>query len=333
MSESKKIRHHRFDESVARRIRQLYRLDNYHGVLALLGGYIAIALCILLAEQFGWIAYVFAVLIIGSRQRALATLTHEAAHGTLAKDHRLNRVLGTYFSGYLLFMLFHSYRKSHIDSHHGNFGDVQKDSDYIYMLENGVYDRSSRSAYVWNLLISPLLLLKLPSYVSYLVRDRLLALNDKKGRAELLRVVAFWIALLVAIGTAGLLTEFLLYWIIPFFTAYQILGWYIELSEHAPMMDARLDVHMSRNRNSHWCEWALTGLHGESFHLAHHLWPRVPFWRMTELNAILRDDPVYRAQDDACGGIVISSNGAPTVLATLWDRAGQPATDVDGAAA
>ena len=74
---------------------------------------------------------------------------------------------------------------------------------------------------------------------------------------------------------------------------------------------------MSRNRNSHWLERALTGIHGESYHLAHHLWARVPFWKMRELNDILRQDDEYRAHDDRCGGILLSSNGAPSVVELL----------------
>lgn len=115
----------------------------------------------------------------------------------------------------------------------------------------------------------------------------------------------------------------LFFWIVPFLTTFQILGWFIELAEHAPYMNNRLDVHMTRNRHSHWFEQFLTGIHGEAYHLAHHLRPRVPFWKMAELHRILLRDPDYRQWDSQCGGIFLSENGAPSVISLLIEQCRQ----------
>ncbi len=311
------MRRHRFDPELVKRVRGLYALDNYHGILALLSDYVVIAASIYACIAFGWIAYPFAVIVIGSRQRALATITHEASHGTLTKNHRLNNFLGSYMSGYLIGMLFDAYKQSHVQSHHAQFGSEHDDADYRYMLDMGVYEQCSQRKYNWNILVKPLFLLNVPKYLGFLVRDRLLAISSEEGAREGIRLLLFWAVLLTVIIQSGFFMEFVLYWLVPFLTAFQVLGWYIELSEHAPMMNTKLDIHMSRNRNSHWLERALTGLHGESYHLAHHLWARVPFWKMGELNAILREDPAYRAHDDRCGGILLSNNGAPSVVSLM----------------
>ena len=45
---------------------------------------------------------------------------------------------------------------------------------------------------------------------------------------------------------------------------------------------------------------------GEGFHLVHHLFPRTPMWRLREVDAILRRDPVYAALPrlgDPLGGL------------------------------
>ena len=317
MAKTGRYQRYKFNEKTIEQARALYGLDNYHGILALGLDYALIAACIGACVVLGWMAYPFAVLIIGSRQRALATITHEASHGTVARNRRLNNVLGSYFSGYLVGILFQAYQASHVQSHHGHFGDGENDADYKYMRDMGVYDRCSQWRYTWNILIKPLLMLRLPSYLGYLVRDRLLAAKSVEGRREAIRFIAFWSVLLGTILSFGFGWAFLLYWVVPFLTSYQILGWYIELSEHAPMMDARLDIHMSRNRNSHWLERLLTGMHGENYHLAHHLWPRVPFWKMRQLNDVLRQDAAYKAHDDACGGILLSNNGAQSVVSVL----------------
>ncbi|MGI9512302.1 MAG: hypothetical protein ACR2OL_05325, partial [Anderseniella sp.] len=98
------IDRHRFSREVIDGVRSLYPLDNYHGVLAVLQNLVIVAAAITLAEYFGWAMYVLAIIVIGSRQRALATLTHEAAHGTLARNKVLNNLLGTIFSGYAVAM-------------------------------------------------------------------------------------------------------------------------------------------------------------------------------------------------------------------------------------
>lgn len=311
------IHRHKFSREITDGVRALYHLDNLHGPLAVLQNFLIIAAAVMLAEYAGWIMYLPAMLVIGSRQRALATLTHEAAHGTLARNKTLNNVLGTVFSGYAVAMLLRTYKDSHVRDHHGKFGDPEADCDFRYMINQGVYARSGGWKYIWHVIISPALLLKVPAYIMYLARDRFVSADGSNGHREVALFAVFWLAILagsIATGVSGLLFW---YWIVPFLSAYQVIGWYIELAEHAPLMEQGKDIHMSRNRNSHWIEHMFTGMHGESFHLAHHLFPRVPFWRMKELNKLLRQDAVYRARDDACGGIFLSSNAAPSLVVQL----------------
>ncbi len=308
---------HKFSREIIDGVRALYPLDNMHGPLAFLQNFLIIATAVILAEQVGWIMYLPAIVLIGSRQRALATLAHEAAHGTLARNKTLNNVLGTVFSGYTVAILLRTYKKTHVRDHHGSFGDPEADCDFRYMIEQGVYGQSRGWRYIWHIIVSPVFLLKVPAYIVYLARDRFGFGNDRNDPREVALFAVFWLTILassIAAGVSGLLFW---YWIVPFFSTYQIIGWYIELAEHAPLMERGKDIHMSRNRNSHWLERVFTGMHGESFHLAHHLFPRVPFWRMNELNQLLRHDAVYRACDDECGGIFWSSNDAPSLVVQL----------------
>lgn len=314
---------HRFDPSVIMRIRTLYRLDNWHAIAALALDYTIIATAMLAVHVIGWPAYPFAVVVIGARQRALSTIVHEAAHGTLARSKALTRLLSTVGSGYLVFTTPDAYKASHVTYHHGRFGDPMLDTDFRYMLDMGVYRIGSRKAYVWRTIVKPLLLGNVPSYIAYLAKARTLSLASGNGRLEAAMLCAFW-AIVIAVAVAmGQLTNLLLFWIVPFLTTFQVIGWFIELAEHAPLMHNRSDLHMTRNRHSHWLEQFLTGMHGENYHLAHHLQPRVPFWRMGELHRILLHDPHYRQWDSQCGGIFLSENSAPSVMTLLSLRCNQ----------
>jgi fatty acid desaturase len=311
------IEKHRFSREIINGVRSLYSLDNGHGALAVLQNLLIIATAVMLGEYVGWAVYLPVIILIGSRQRAMATLTHEAAHGTLARNKTLNDMLGTIFSGYTVAILLRTYKDSHVRDHHGSFGDPEADCDFRYMIKQGVYGQSRGWKYIWHVIVSPALLLKVPAYIMYLARDRFVFGNDKNDRYEVALFAVFWITIFASSIAAGVFDLLFWYWIVPFFSTYQIVGWYIELAEHAPLMERGKDIHMSRNRNSHWVEGLFTGMHGESFHLAHHLFPRVPFWRMSELNQLLRQDAVYRASDDACGGIFLSSNDAPSLVVQL----------------
>lgn len=311
------IDRHRFSREITDEVRSLYALDNSHGILAVLQNLLIVSAAVILAEYVGWTLYLPAIILIGSRQRAMATLTHEAAHGTLARNKTLNDILGTVFSGYTVAILLRTYKDSHVRDHHGCFGDPEADCDFRYMIEQGVYGPSRGWRYIWHIIVSPALLLKVPAYIMYLARHRFVFGNDKTDHHEVALFAVFWFTVLASSIATGVFGLLFWYWFVPFFSIFQIIGWYIELAEHAPLMERGKDIHMSRNRNSHWVERLFTGMHGESFHLAHHLFPRVPFWRMNELNQLLRQDAVYRTIDDSYGGIFLSSNDAPSLVVQL----------------
>ncbi|HSX64989.1 MAG TPA: fatty acid desaturase, partial [Pseudoxanthomonas sp.] len=159
-------RKHKFDSRILAEIEPLCRLDNWHAPAAVIADFAVIAAAIAATQVLGWIVYPISVIVIGSRQRALSTMVHEAAHGTLARSKLFAGVIATVFSGYLIFSTLSAYRASHVAGHHGRFGDPELDADYKYMLDKGVYDMSNKKAYVWKIFLKPLFLGNVPSYVA-----------------------------------------------------------------------------------------------------------------------------------------------------------------------
>lgn len=294
---------YKFSQDIKREVTQLCVLNNHSGFLAIGLDFLVIAAAVLLAEANSYF-YPVAFLIIGSRQRALATILHESAHGTLAKNKLMNRILGTYLSGYLIFQTWDSYKKSHVQKHHHKLGQATVDPDYKYYLDSGVYDDQTRNRFIWHYLAKPLLFLNVFSSLHYLVKNRLLS---KGCRKELLPMILS-LACLACLG--GILVNeqfFIIYWIIPFFTSFQMFTWFIELAEHYPMVKtATNDISATRNRFSHAIEHFFTGMHNEHFHLVHHLFPGVPFWRMKQAHQILLRDDKYARINAESGGIFLS---------------------------
>lgn len=305
---------HRFSKEIKDQIKKLYLYDNYHGPFALLQNLFWIILAIYLGESSPWLLPL-SILLIGSRQRALATLLHEAAHGALCRSKRLEKFLGTWCSGYLIFQGWASYKRSHTLDHHHKLGDPERDPDYQYYRQSGVFEARSTFRFALAHLIKPLLFLGAPESLRYLLVNRLIRSPSKR---ELLAVLVCQGVLAVCLTLPFGAKGYLLYWLLPYLTAFQALTWFIELAEHYPMIaEAKSDLQATRNRFSHPIEHFFTAMHGEHFHLIHHLFPAIPYWNLKKAHRILLCDAAYATTNAGFGGIFISSNFAPSMWADI----------------
>lgn len=164
----------KFNDDLIEELNQLSDLNNYRGIIAVASDWIVIFAIIVLSLYFdNVLLYILAVVIIGTRQRALATILHESAHRVLAKNTKINDVLGKYFSGYFIFQTFQKYAKSHVILHHNYLGKKNKDPDYDYYIESNLFEEATKRRFVKKHLILPLFFSKTPSFVNYLLKNRL----------------------------------------------------------------------------------------------------------------------------------------------------------------
>jgi fatty acid desaturase len=304
---------YKFSRQIVQQIKPLTQLDNWHGLLALLEDYSIIIVSIFCTCRLSWWFYPIALLTIGSRQRALATILHESAHQTLAKNKWLNLILGTFCSGYLIFQQSAAYKESHCLNHHCHLGNPDRDPDLKFYLSSGLYKPLNKQEFIIEHIWKPLLLLRLPNYIFYLVRYRLLPANNR-GR-EYLILLSYWSLIIAVAVWLGVWDKLIIFWFIPYLTTFQILGWFIELSEHYPLLgNSTIDIYLSRNRFSPWYEAFFTSMHRENFHLNHHLFPSIPFWNMDKLHKILLIDATYRACNGVTGGIFFNRKNCRSIL-------------------
>lgn len=296
----------RLSNQVNVQLNQLSKCDNYHGIFALLIDWGFIILAFLISNHISFYFYPLSLLLIGSRQRALATLLHEATHNCIAKNRYLNYAIGTFFSGYWIFQSFNAYKQSHIEGHHGSLGDKSKDPDYQYYLSQGLYKGINQKQFLRTYVLLPLFCLKAIPYVQYLFKERLISFY--KFRKEAVLFLLFWIATYSLLFRFQLFHLFLLYWIIPYLTVFVIIGHFIEIAEHFPLVgNSDHPIEMTRNRFSHWLEAFFLSIHNENYHLTHHLRPKIPFWNLKKAHDILMQDPMYSKVNNNFGGIFLSS--------------------------
>ena len=140
------------DEQISK-LKILNSKDNFHGFIAIIID-IAWILSAIYLSYFSPFFYPLTILIIGSRQRALASLLHEAAHTTLFKSRILNITIGRVLCGWTILQSYGTYRITHVLNHHPKIGNDSIDPDLVYMLEQGVYKSQSRSDFLKNYFIS-----------------------------------------------------------------------------------------------------------------------------------------------------------------------------------
>ncbi|MGH3939872.1 MAG: fatty acid desaturase [Pseudonocardiaceae bacterium] len=303
---------HRFAPEIIQAVRAASRLDNWHGPLEVVEHWFWIAFwCAASVLAFDnlplWASipvYLVAVFFIGGRQRGIAGVLHMATHRAFMANHRIGSVIGAVFGGYPVLQSFTGYRASHLGNHHGRLGDPELDPDYQQYKDNGLCGDNLGRVALRRYLLRVVGPRATASYIIYLLRHRIMT-KDERVSERWLRMVLLAAVLLWAV-LGGWWLWLILLWFVPLVTTQVWIGAVAELMEHFPLIEnaPRVDIYMSWNRKCGLLTRFLLGeKDGEGFHLAHHLFPRTPMWRLRQVDEILHRDPVY-ASLPRLGGVL-----------------------------
>lgn len=130
--------------------------------------------------------------------------------------------------------------------------------------------------------------------------------NDRRILRDYLLFIGFWSVLSAVLTVTKQWYHFLLFWVLPYLTSFQVVNWFCELGEHYPKLaQSNIDLFMSRNRLGPWWEKFMFGMHNEHLHLEHHLNPAIPFWNLPKARKIRLEDPTYAVIDENTGGLFV----------------------------
>jgi len=221
---------------------------------------------------------------------AAFTPGHEAAHWNIAGRHSrfrwLNEACG-WISMAIMFDNFAVLRAAHMQ-HHAHTNDPEKDPDYF------VPDSSA-----FRVLVRSFVLFS--GYLRDYVADTKRKPNGRRRRLGALCFSGGLVAIAIGLGAAGYLREVLALWVLPAPAAFLILALVFDYLPHRP--------HRSVERYTNTKIILFPGLNtlllGQNYHLIHHLYPAVPFYRM---GACFRD---VRSNLVAHGAPIVDLTGAP----------------------
>lgn len=256
---------------------------------------IAAAIAVCLTWPHWWV-WVLGALLIGTRQHGLAVLAHDGAHYLVARSHFWNDVLTNLLSTYWLAFPIQGYRTSHVKHHR-----------YLETPDDPTKVSVDRYPAEWNFPMPP------RQFIVMFARD----LTLLSHRAELTLLNYLWevpgkraphvvgIVLLHSIVTAvaawsGHLGAYVCLWLVPLCTVTIACYRLRSVAEHTVGPQSERYSHnvvdslrTTRTTTGSALSQFLLNPHNISYHIEHHMFPSVPAFRLRDLHATLRENPVY----------------------------------------
>ncbi len=241
-----------------------------------------VAAAALVVTQLGLMAVPAGLLLIGSRQRALGNILHDASHFSLARRHDVNDWITKIVLAPPLFLSLSSYRKAHT-LHHLHLGIPSMDPDFIH-------DDTNKGKSAFRIYLKMLL-----SFEVW--RTSVTGGMHGNHRRQNLLIVAWWSAALLLLSSlVGVKTVplFAGLWIGSRATVFHAITTFREMADHVGLAPGGI-YSFTRNAPSSGVVRRLLHPHNNGYHLTHHLSPRTPFYRLPVAHEILKATPRYCA--------------------------------------
>lgn len=265
----------------------LMRVNPFKSTLSLTLDWISIFISIAITYKLSIWLTPLSLVVIGSRQRALSNLVHDASHYNLFASKTLNDFISNFLGAYPMLDCTEKYRTSHLQ-HHLYLGSLDLDPDSKTHLRYGFNDQSPPRNSYWRVMKG--LIFNLTSW-----RDSIwgsfftfpLSTQAKMMATNLL-------SLTVVAYLCG--TEFSIYlvafWILARFTSYHVIRVFAEFMDHAGLSNETI-VNFTRNLPHKGLLPWLFHPHQDTYHLIHHLFPKIPHYNLHQADTALKKSSLY----------------------------------------
>jgi fatty acid desaturase len=264
-------------------LKKFTEISTVKGISLILLDYAVLAALIYGAATINhWAVYLLAIPLIANRQHSLLIQMHDAAHGNISKNKKLNDFVGELLTAWPMFIRMEPYRVTH-NLHH-SFSNTNKDPDFIE-------ERFPQSQEV---LKKALLkdLLGLGILDQFKNMKRLKAPCSPKIKA--LRIL-FYLSLASVITFFGVWKMYLLLWVLPLFTWLKFIlhvrsiadhsGPELQLNEHPfntrTVIPSLFDILFIAPRNC-------------SYHMAHSIYAKVPTYHLKECHEAIMKHEIFQ---------------------------------------
>jgi fatty acid desaturase len=210
------------------------------------------------------LTFVLAVMVIGARQLGLAILMHDAAHGLLFRNRRLNEGVATWLCAAPVFTSLQLYRPYHL-AHHRHTQQAE-DPDLGLSAPFPITRRS-----LWRKIGRDL-----TGRTAYQRRLE----QFRRGLAKESKAFIVNLVLLGGLSAIGYWWLYPLLWLLPLATWYQLVSRVRNIAEHAVVPDNDDPLRNTRTTLANVVERLFVAPYWVNYHLEHHLFMFVPCWRL-----------------------------------------------------
>ena len=240
-----------------------------------------------------------AVMIIGARQLGLGILQHDAAHGALHPDPKVN----DWVAEWLCVSGVQAYRDYHLQHH--KFAQQVEDLDLVLSAPFPITRLSFRRKVVRDLTGQ--------TWFKQRFGRLTYSLSNRKAGQPLWPILAGearrqrrWLIInglaIAAFSAAGVWWGWFAFWLLPRATWYQLVTRIRNIAEHALVAKNEPDpLRHARTTHANWLERALIAPYYVNYHCEHHMFMHVPCWSLPRVRRLLAARGVTARMEGASG--------------------------------
>jgi fatty acid desaturase len=231
-----------------------------------------------------------AIMIIGARQLGLAVLEHEAAHGGLHPNKKINDALSMLFCSPSFGGSLKSYRPYHLKHH--KYAQQEEDPDLILSKPFPI-TRTSLKRKIFRDLTGQTFLKQRTNQFSNALGLGIRAGKGSENRAQNARDSAvpyliFNLLFLSALTLAGVWWAYFVLWFLPMATWFPMITRLRNIAEHAVTPDNDDPMRHARTTHASLIERATIAPYWVNYHCEHHMFMHLPCYRLAEAHELLK---------------------------------------------
>jgi fatty acid desaturase len=232
------------------------------------------------------VTYILAIMVIGARQLGLAILMHEAAHGGLSRDQRVNDFLGDWLCAAPVGADLKPYRDYHLRHH--KYTEQPEDPDIGLSAPFPITRKSLSRKIVRDLTGQTFFKQRFGPLLARVQGKR--RLEPRDGAVVSAGAARFWMfnaALFAAFAAFGVWWAYLALWIVPMATWFPLVTRLRNIAEHACVGKHADPFRHARTTYANALERLFIAPYWVHYHAEHHVFMHVPCWNLERAHRLL----------------------------------------------
>ena len=226
------------------------------------------------------------IVLVGARQLGLAILMHDAAHGVLTNNRRLNEFLGQYVCAWPMITDLPNYRTYHLQHHRHT--QQRTDPDLVLSAPFPITRTSLRRKIIRDITGQTTFKQRVAQFRNgFTTKSGRFVDGLKKGFSRLGGAIAVNLGLFVALAAIGQWHIFFALWVVPFFIWFPMITRIRNIAEHAVVPDNDDPFRNARTTKANLLWRAVVAPYWVNYHVEHHLLMFVPCYNLPAFHRLL----------------------------------------------